>query len=173
MASHPARRRPALSHDSGQARYTFDCRRARTPLQHLDDDYASSAPPNIRNERHLLEWAEHVERLQPGTTAFTNWVDEQKRGAFMVHNHVWIVQDILRLLQHLASRYEIRYALQRWQNTSIFGDEFTLILKKSTAPLRREQCARYRIATIAAAIAHPIHESCSRFRRLLRRVVRR
>ena len=39
-------------------RYTFDYSRKRTPLAHLEDDHHSSAAPQVRNECHLLEWAE-------------------------------------------------------------------------------------------------------------------
>ena len=139
-------------------RYTFDYRRKRTPLTHLETDHHSSADPQVRNECHLLEWAEHVERLEPGSVEFEAWVAEQRRRGFAVHNHVWVVQDVLELLEHL----DVDFRLVRWSNTSFLGNEFNLLLRKA------EPDWRMRAAKIAAWAMHPLHEVVSRLRRLRR-----
>ncbi len=144
-------------------RYTFDHRRRRTTLAHLDADHHSTADPQVRNECHLLEWAEHVERLQPGSAELDAWVAEQRRRGFAVHNHVWVLQDILELLVHLRERYGVAFRLVRWSNTSLLGNEFTLLLRKA------DGTGRMRVARLAALAAHPLHELVSRLRRLSRR----
>ncbi len=142
-------------------RYTFDYGRARTTLAHLEADHHSNADPQIRNECHLLEWAEHVERLTPGSTEFDAWVAEQKRRGFAVHNHVWVMQDILDLLAHVRDRYGVAFTLVRWSNTSPLGNEFNLLLRKG------EDEAHMRIAMLAAMVTHPLHAVTSRVRRAL------
>jgi SAM-dependent methyltransferase len=139
-------------------RYTFDFRRQRTPLAHLEADHQSSADPQARNECHLLEWAEHVERLQPGSAAFEGWVAEQRRRGFAVHNHVWVLQDVVELLECLRVRYGVAFALVRWSNTSFLGNEFNVLLRKGEG-------SGLRIARIAAILMHPLHEVVSRIRR--------
>jgi SAM-dependent methyltransferase len=139
-------------------RYTFDRRRARTTLAHLEVDHHSTADPQLRNEGHLLEWAEHVEGLTPGSHEFNEWVAEQKRRGFAVHNHVWVLQDVLELLEHLRERYGVALALVRWNDTSFLGNEFNLLLRKS------EAAPRMRLAGMSAKVRSPLHALASRVR---------
>lgn len=144
-------------------RYTFDHRRKRTPLAHLEEDHHSTLDPQLRNDGHLLEWAEHVERLQPGSAAFEEWVADQRRRGFAVHNHVWVLQDLLALLAHLRDAYGVTFELVRWSNTSFLGNEFNVLLRKAHGG-----SGRMRLARIAAIATHPLHELTSRARRLRR-----
>lgn len=148
-------------------RYTFDHSRQRTTLAHLEEDHRSTADPQVRNYGHLLEWAEHVEGLPPGSAEFERWVAEQQRRGFAVHNHVWVLQDILELLAHLRDRHGVGFHLRRWSNTSLLGNEFNLLLRK--APPADAGAWRMRLARIAAIAAHPLHELVSRLRRWRRR----
>lgn len=138
-------------------RYTFDHRRKRTPLAHLEEDHRSTADPQLRNACHLLEWAEHVEGLAPGSAPFEAWVAEQRRRGFAVHNHVWVLQDVLELLEHVP----VALRLVRWSNTSFLGNEFNLLLRKA----KRDW--RMRAAKLAAIATHPLHEAISRVRRVV------
>lgn len=142
-------------------RYTFDHRRQRTRLAHLEDDHRSEAPPQVRNECHLLEWAEHVEQLKPGSVEFEAWVADQKRRGFAVHNHVWVLQDLLELLAHLRNTYGVSFRLVRWSNTSLLGNEFNVLLRKT----ERVGVWRMRVARISALAMHSVHELMSRLRR--------
>lgn len=144
-------------------RYTFDHRRQRTRLAHLEEDHHSTLDPQLRNECHLLEWAEHVERLKPGSVEFDEWVAEQRRKGFAVHNHVWVLQDLIELLEHLRDRYGVAFRLVRWSNTSVLGNEFNLLLRKADSDWQ------WRVAKIAAIASHPMHELISRVRRVNRR----
>jgi SAM-dependent methyltransferase len=148
-------------------RYTFDHARARTTLAHLQEDHASAAPPQERNLAHLHDWAEHVEGLAPGTEAYQQWIARQRAHGFAVHNHVWVLQDILALLGAL----DARFVLRKWSNTSPLGNEFTLLIEKVARVTARDR-ARLRIALAVARAAHPIHEIVSRARRLARRLKR-
>lgn len=143
-------------------RYIFDFARKRTPLSHLEADHQSIADPQTRNECHLLEWAEHVEGLQPGSVEFEEWVAEQRRIGFAVHNHVWVLQDLLDVVTHLRDRHRVAFQLAAWSNTSVLGNEFNLLLRKAD----HSGIWRIRIARAVALVAHPLHELASRLRRL-------
>jgi SAM-dependent methyltransferase len=115
-------------------RHTFDRTRKRTTLQHLVDDYRSEATSREKNYVHLLEWAEHVERLDPHDKTFHEWVESQAGGAFTVHNHVWVLSDIIELFRFLYAEGIARFALRRWSNTPFLGNEFILVLEAHHHP---------------------------------------
>lgn len=153
-------------------RFTFDCRRRRTTLEHLERDHRSSEPPRDRNRVHLLEWAEHVEGLAPGTGAFERWVGEQLARGFSVHNHVWVAQDILRLLRRL-DEMRASFALAGWKNASPLRNEFLLLLRaRKTRRLQHPERWSLRAATAVACVQHPLLEMSGALRRLLLRVAR-
>ena len=140
-------------------RFTFDHRRRRTTLDHLEEDHRSSLPPQERNHVHLLEWAEHVEGLEPGSAAFQTWVDEQLARTYSVHNHVWVAQDILRLLLKLDEHHGASFALTRWKNASPLRNEFLFLLTKRRRLTRFERRA-FGAAVGVACLAHPVLEAC-------------
>lgn len=148
-------------------RYTFDCHRKRTPLEHLVEDHNSGLLPVQRNECHLLDWAEHVEGLKPGSPEFVAWTTDQKRMGYSVHNHVWILQDVLRIVQYLSNQLDVHFALVKWNDTSILGNEFTLLLRKVNAS-SNDSRRRLRLAMVGALLMQPVHEVFSRVRRLAR-----
>ena len=115
-------------------RHTFDRTRRRTSLQHLVEDYRSEAPPHERNYQHLLEWAEHVERLNPQDKTFHEWVEAQAAGTFTVHNHVWVLPDIIELFLFLYQDEIARVLPRRWSNTPFLGNEFILVLEARKHP---------------------------------------
>jgi SAM-dependent methyltransferase len=65
-------------------RLTFDHRRRRTPLAHLVADHRSDLPEHERNRCHLLEWAQFVEGLRPGTPEFDRWISDQLARGYSV-----------------------------------------------------------------------------------------
>lgn len=149
-------------------RYTFDHRRKRTSLKHLKEDHQSSASPQARNECHLIEWAEHVEGLTPDSPEFSAWVTGQKRRGYAVHNHVWVLQDVLEILSYLRRTHGLLFVLTKWSNTSFLGNEFNLLLQKETSA-RLIHTLRPPIAKLCALAMHPFHELMSRLRRAAQR----
>lgn len=112
-------------------RYTFDRPRTRTTLDHLLADHASTAPPRDRNYVHFVEWATHVERLQPGSPEFNAWISNAYERGGTVHNHVWVAVDILRVLRWMARAGEASWSVERFLNTSPLTNEFVLLLRRS------------------------------------------
>jgi SAM-dependent methyltransferase len=87
-------------------RGTFDKARARTRLTHLVQDHAEPPDHPARRERdleHYREWAQYVNELSdPAQIDF--WARLLARGAYPIHYHCWIPEDLRELLAHLASR---------------------------------------------------------------------
>lgn len=135
-------------------RFTFDAPRERTALAHLIEDSASRSDPRERNYAHLLEWAEHVEKLRPGSAEWQRFVDESLARGYAVHNHVWIARDIFELL-----RWTGGWRVVAFRNTSVFTDEFLLLLRKGetslgSAPLRAWLAEPLQIAKAALKRAY-------------------
>ncbi len=126
-------------------RFTFDAPRRRTTLAHLIADANSKSDPRERNYAHLLEWAEHVEHLRPGTDAFQRWVGDQYARGYAVHNHVWIARDVLELIAHVRG-----WSVVAFRNTSALTNEFVLVLRKE------REARGVRLARMRARLAEPM-----------------
>lgn len=140
-------------------RFTFDAPRGRTSLDHLVKDFHSNEEPRDRNLSHLHDWATHVEHLRPGSMEWSRWVDEQYTRGYAVHNHVWIARDVLSL-----ARYAGGWSVVAFDNTSVFTDEFLLILRK---------CAHaegFEGAMVRAILAEPLQISKAFAKRAWRRL---
>jgi len=120
-------------------RFTFDRDRQRTPLQHLVDDNTSTLGVKDLNFDHLKDWATHVERLDPDSQEWKDWVDNQYQHGYSVHNHVWQIEDLLELLGHLAEKHNIFLELIAHNDTPLFDLEFILILRKKESPSAKEK----------------------------------
>jgi SAM-dependent methyltransferase len=82
-------------------RYTFDRKRDRTPLSHLIDDFNKNVGPD--DQTHLAEFNEkwdpdpsHI----PNKEELLQDVESPPRPYF--HHHVWIVEDIQEILEHVG-----------------------------------------------------------------------
>lgn len=138
-------------------RFTFDHRRARTTLAHLIADRQSNRPVDELNRCHLLEWAEHVERLIPGTPAFDGWIAAQTANGFSVHNHVWVAQDLFDVLGWMNRQTNAHFVVEQWRNSSLLRGEFILLLRAQAAtPGRADGPDRIDAGRRIAALQHPL-----------------
>jgi hypothetical protein len=142
-------------------RLTFDAKRRRMTLAHLLEDHASTAPPAVRNRAHLDEWAEHVEKLRPGTAEHKKWIEQQLRDGYAVHNHVWIPRDVLELVEWIANNRAPMH-IERFANTSPLTNEFIFLLRRGTA--RGETMLRLRLC-----VTDPLLAVLAALKRLLAR----
>ncbi len=153
-------------------RYTFDVNRRRTPLSHLVADSHNTLDPRLKNFEHLVDWATHVERFAPGSPEWKNWIEDRFENGFAVHNHVWVLQDILHLLLYLYSRNVAPFALARCDNTALFGNEFIVLLRarKNPSALRRaSDLSRLLTSTGFAWLQNPLQIAQAAGKRLLKR----
>lgn len=126
-------------------RYTFDAPRKRTTLAHLIADAESNSDPRDRNYAHLEEWATHVEKLAPGSEEWRRWVEDQYTGGYAVHNHVWVARDVLELIRYVGG-----WSVVAFRNTSVFTNEFVLVLRKE------REAHGVRLALLRAWLAEPL-----------------
>jgi GT2 family glycosyltransferase/predicted SAM-dependent methyltransferase len=124
-------------------RFTFDRPRERTPLKHLISDHKSDQPARYRNFEHLKEWATHVEGLAEGSAEWAEWVNSQFQNGYNIHNHVWILEDVLQLISYLRLKIGVCYDLLDYSQTSDGDMEFILVL----GAVKREQKRFCRVAS--------------------------
>ena len=120
-------------------RKIFDKTRPRTTLDHLRADFYSNEDPKYRDFEHLKEWASHVEGLEVNSINWKRWIDEQFAQGYSVHNHVWILEDILELIDCLRSEFNTNLKILDYNDTAPRDIEFTLLLQVVKAPLSRSE----------------------------------
>lgn len=79
-------------------RFTFDVKRARTPLHHLLNE-----TPDQRH--HYADWVENVGGRSPGDADFEREVDDLMRRDYSIHFHVWIDDDIRELVEFTRNNW--------------------------------------------------------------------
>lgn len=137
-------------------RFTFDRRRQRTSLAHLLSDYNSDLPAQQLNARHLLEWAQYVEQLEPGTAQFERWVAGQLERGYSVHNHVWIVQDVFDVLVWINTHTHGRFVVDGWHNSSPLTGEFVLLLRAVESAEAGTSSMGLTLARFRASLQDPV-----------------
>jgi 2-polyprenyl-3-methyl-5-hydroxy-6-metoxy-1,4-benzoquinol methylase len=106
-------------------RYSFDCDRAITPLEHLLRDYHEG--PAWSKKQHFEEWVRLVNKTEDEATA--QWqINELMRIDYSIHYHVWtqveFIEFILAIKKILKLEFEIEMCLKN-------DTEFITILRKS------------------------------------------
>jgi 2-polyprenyl-3-methyl-5-hydroxy-6-metoxy-1,4-benzoquinol methylase len=106
-------------------RYSFDCDRSITPLEHLLRDYQES--PAWSKRQHFEEWVRLVNKTEDEDQA--QWqINELMRIDYSIHYHVWtqveFIEFILALKNILKVNFEIEMCLKN-------DTEFITILRKS------------------------------------------
>jgi predicted SAM-dependent methyltransferase len=109
-------------------RFTFDKDRERTRLSHLIEDYDSEEAAAVLNIPHLKDWATHVEKLAEGSPEWQEWVDREMREGYSVHNHVWVREDILEIIDYLRQEKNAGYAIVASNDTQPGDIEFIFAL---------------------------------------------
>lgn len=110
-------------------RFTFDRERERTTLAHLIEDHGSSLDPAILNLPHLKDWATHVESLKQGSPQWQEWVDREIREGYSVHNHVWVMADLLEVIDYLKREKNASFSIAASNDTQTGDIEFIFALR--------------------------------------------
>jgi GT2 family glycosyltransferase/predicted SAM-dependent methyltransferase len=91
-------------------RYTFDCNRETTQLEHLIEDYQMG--PEKSRDRHYHEWVTLVEphfgRFGPGTPLceIEKRINELKSSKYSIHFHCWTSREVVQFLDY--ARLELK-----------------------------------------------------------------
>jgi ubiquinone/menaquinone biosynthesis C-methylase UbiE len=91
--------------------YTFDKRRALTPLDHLIRDYLEG--PGWSRREHYLDWATNVDHLSG--VAAERRVDHLMSVRQNIHFHVWDQDSMKKMFCSISEFPEIRFKIERSQ----------------------------------------------------------
>jgi predicted SAM-dependent methyltransferase len=105
-------------------RYTFDCERPVTPIEHLIRDYAEG--PGWSMYPHFEEWARLVDKVSENdTVARAKYLAEIN---YSIHFHVWTQVEFLQLLLYCQSQLSFPIEVELLQKNNI---EFIVVLSKT------------------------------------------
>lgn len=106
-------------------RYTFDCERPLTSIEHLIRDYREG--PEWSKYLHFEEWARLVDKYSEDEVA------GRARGLadlnYSIHFHVWTQVEFLELLSYCRNHLSFTMKIETSQ---VNGIEFIVILRKTT-----------------------------------------
>ncbi|HEX6667049.1 MAG TPA: methyltransferase domain-containing protein [Solirubrobacterales bacterium] len=117
-------------------RFTFDYRRAATPLEHMVAD-REEGPERSRAE-HYEEWCRLVVDHEFATAAangseetFEDWVQRRTReledASYSIHMHAWTQAEFLQLILAIRSRLDDAFDIDA---AARVGIEFLVVLRK-------------------------------------------
>lgn len=106
-------------------RYTFDCDRPITPLEHVVRDYEEGGSWSERS--HYEEWAKLVEKAADSDV--TTRAENLLAINYSIHFHVWTQIEFLELLLYCRTSLVLPLEIELFQKNQM---EFIIIIKKST-----------------------------------------
>ena len=110
-------------------RYTFDCDRRLTSLEHMIRDYTEG--PLWSKNSHFEEWARFVDKLSEnevsGRAQYLTEID------YSIHFHVWTQAEFLELLLYCQRHLCFPVEIELLQKNSV--DEFIVVLSKTAERL--------------------------------------
>lgn len=111
-------------------RYTFDCDRPVTPLEHLIRDYSEG--PWWSRDLHFDEWARLVDKYpQQEVAARAGGLADLN---YSIHFHVWTQAEFLELLLYCRDQLSFPIEIESVQEN---GMEFIVVLRKTTENIKQ------------------------------------
>lgn len=110
-------------------RYSFDVRRARTPLAHLIEEHQS--PAQFDNGTHYADWLENIggqNRLAP---EFQGAVQDLINQDYSIHFHVWIDVDVLEMINFTRQAWGLDWKPAVFLRAHFYRKETTVLLMRS------------------------------------------
>jgi SAM-dependent methyltransferase len=104
-------------------RYTFDRRRAITPLPDIIRDYQDG--PEWSLEAHYEDWTRYVENVPEAE--LTERVQQHLQNVSEIHFHVWTRQSFAQLLHYCQSQLGWKFKIEIVRPNAV---EFIVILRK-------------------------------------------
>lgn len=104
-------------------RFTFDCGRELTPIEHLARDHADG--PSVSRDEHYLEFASYFKGLD-GEQARRE-ADRVRESGYSIHFHVWTRESFAAFLDYLREREGFPFEVERLEPNR---HEFIVVLRK-------------------------------------------
>lgn len=102
-------------------RYTFDSKRARTPLDHL-----INGPCEPR--AHYADWVANVGNRSADSPGFERAVDDLMRQNYSIHFHVWIDEDVREILDFTRKAWRLNWEPLVFWPAHFYRKETTVLL---------------------------------------------
>lgn len=110
-------------------RYTFDKRRARTPLAHLVTE--DTDPALFARREHYADWVANVGGLRQESPEFENTLEDLMLRDYSIHFHVWIDEDIQEIVDFTRTQEGLKWdAIVFWGARS-YRKETTVLLRRA------------------------------------------
>jgi SAM-dependent methyltransferase len=109
-------------------RYTFDWRRARTPLARLLAEYER---PELFDWRgRYADWVQNVDGRRASEAEFERAIESLKAGAFNIHYQVWIDEDLLELIEFTRGAWGFDWKPRVFLRAHRYRKEATVLLAR-------------------------------------------
>lgn len=107
-------------------RYTFDVKRARTPLDRLLSERGD-------RREHYADWVENVGNRRRDAPGFDDEVDDLMRRNYSIHFHVWIDEDIREIIEFTRREWRFDWEPVVFWGAHVWRREVTALLMRSAA----------------------------------------
>lgn len=108
--------------------YTFDRKRARTPLQHLIDEHAN--PETFDKRAHFEDWVQHVGGREAGSPTLQLETDRLMDADYSIHYHVWTSEDVRELVNHTQKNMRMGWTEVLFLRSHFYRKECALALRR-------------------------------------------
>ena len=109
-------------------RYTFDRRRARTPLAHLVEEYEH--PERFDRRAHYAEFVEHVHGRPPADPRFEKAVQKLMGKDYSIHFHAWIDDDFREIIAYTRSAWGLDWEPAVFYGGAFYRKEPAMVLRR-------------------------------------------
>jgi SAM-dependent methyltransferase len=110
-------------------RYTFDRRRARTPLVRLVREFGQ---PDCFDWRALyVDWVENVDCRKPTEQECERAVKGLATGEFNIHYNVWISEDLAEIIHFTQAEWKFDWQARIFWKAHFYRKETVLLLQRA------------------------------------------
>jgi len=116
-------------------RFTFDVRRARTPLAHLLEE--EERPERYDREAHYADFVEHVRGWPRSDPRYDAEMKRLMGEDHRVHFHVWTDEDVRELIEFTQQSWRLAWEPKVFWRAHFYRKECIVLLQKSGGPESR------------------------------------
>lgn len=109
-------------------RYTFDARRARTPLAHLVEEY--NDPAHFEARAHYADWVEHVGGRSRESPEFEREIGDLMRRSYSIHFHVWTDEDVREMVEFTRNSWKLDWEPRVFWGAHFYRKETVVLLSR-------------------------------------------
>ena len=116
-------------------RYTFDVKRARTPLTHLLQEHGNRQ--DFDKRAHFVDYVLGVTDHRPGTAEFEQQVNVLLEMDYSIHYHVWTTEDVQEMIRHTRRSLALHWVDRIFWPARFYRKETIVLLQKAELMLSK------------------------------------